>query len=71
MTVGEIKKVLNQWPDNTVIFANLADAIKEPAGDYEWHNFTIDEPSQSELDHFEIGDFTYVCIDVLPEIVGC
>lgn len=72
MTVNDLKKVLNQWPDGTVIYINLANAIDDPAGEYEWHDFTICKPSESEIKHFTmVNESSYVCIDVLPEILGC
>ena len=72
MTAGEFKKVLNQWPDDTEVFVNLANAINDPAGEYEWHDFTMFEPSVDEIRHFIIDDeSTHVCIEVLPDIIGC
>jgi len=73
MTVGDLKEILNWWSDDTVIFANLAEAVRdEPAGEYEWHDFTIEKPSCSEQEnYFLTGESTYICINVLPEVVGC
>lgn len=73
-TTGQLVDILKQWPRDTNLVINIAPALDDPAGDYQWHGFIATTPTRAErkmMSKFKPGDATYTTLKVTPQIVGC
>ena len=66
MTVGELRKRLADWPDETEVMIDVAQVSHLVATDYQWHDFEAVGPSEGEL----VGGNTFTTLVAKQEIVG-